>query len=135
MWFESDLLNILVVLAPVLLLMWFDGGDSPRDKSKEKISESKLALKTPMTSTHKIPKGLRKCGECGEYKGQMIEKDEELITISCLCEGILCTKCRKNKVHRPISNYYDKESNSIWHVPYFVAQFGCAECRKNNDNE
>lgn len=91
-----------------------------------------------------IPEGLVKCEVCGEYGGQVMEKDldwegsfdkedadksEEHLTISCLCDGILCRICKTNKIHRPISNYYDEESNSIWHIPYFGATVGCAECR------
>lgn len=133
-----------------------------RSQSKEEIAESGSMPKAPMTNpsqnrntkdskkeqmnSHKIPKGLHKCQRCGEYKGQGREKDlfppDRLgyetkgglgyFEVSCLCDGILCPKCKKNKIHRPISNYYDEESNSIWHVPHFVGQFGCAKCRKQN---
>lgn len=93
-----------------------------------------------------IPKGLDKCEKCGEYKGSVMEKDlnwddsfnkeklgksEEYLTVSCLCDGILCYKCKKNKIHRPISNSYDPETNRVWHHPYFTGMVGCAECRKN----
>ncbi len=100
-------------------------------------------------NVYKIPEGLYRCKQCGEYKGEAMKKDlnwegglneeaeknEEYINVSCLCDGILCHKCKKNKIRRPISNSYDEESNSIWHTPYFSAQFGCVECREKRSIE
>ena len=92
-----------------------------------------------------VPKGLNKCEQCGEYKGEVMEKDlnwegsfhkeraeksEEYLGVSCLCEGILCPKCKKNKIHRPISNSYDPETNQIWHYAYFTGMMSCSECRE-----
>jgi len=100
-------------------------------------------------SNQKIPKGLHQCKICGEYKGKMLEKDlnwgdsfdgenkeksTQYLSVSCLCDGILCPKCKKNKIHRPISNYYDPKENQIWHIPYFGGMIPCAECRKGNTN-
>lgn len=94
---------------------------------------------------NKIPSGLNKCERCGEYRGEVMKKDlnwegyydkenaeksEELIGVTCLCDGILCPKCKKNKIHRPISNSYDEESNEVWHNPWFGGMMGCNECRK-----
>jgi len=96
---------------------------------------------------NKIPEGIIKCEVCGEYKGRVMKKDlswegsynnaeaeksEEYLGISCLCDGILCPKCKKNKIHRPISNSYDEKSNSIGHWPWFSGMRPCDECRKNN---
>jgi hypothetical protein len=93
-----------------------------------------------------IPKGLVKCEVCGEYKGKAMKKDlnwhdsfdkeskersEEYIGVSCLCDGILCRRCMKNKIHRPVSNSYEEENNSIGHWPYFSGMMPCGECRKN----
>ena len=99
-----------------------------------------------MISTHKIPKGLNKCGECSEYKGKVMkkyldwnsasfhkaeaEKSGEYLGVSCLCDGILCHKCKKNKIHRPISNSYNLETNRVWHHPYFSGMKSCGECRE-----
>ncbi|HEY4513563.1 MAG TPA: hypothetical protein VJH06_03565 [Candidatus Paceibacterota bacterium] len=78
----------------------------------------------------KIPEGLIKCGACGEYKGKVIEDDEEgYIGVSCLCDGIPCPKCKINKIHRPISNSYDEINNSIGHWPYFSGMMPCNECK------
>jgi len=80
----------------------------------------------------KIAEGLYKCGQCGGYKGKVIDKDEECLTVSCLCDGILCPKCKKNKIHRPISNLYDSDTNTISHAPYFTGVMGCYECKEKN---
>ena len=76
----------------------------------------------------KIPKGLYKCEKCGEYRGEVKEKGKEYLTVSCLCDGILCPKCKKNKIHRPISNSYDERGNDILHHPYFTGMTDCGEC-------
>lgn len=94
---------------------------------------------------NRIPKGLIKCEKCGEYRGEVMKKDlhwgdyyydkenaeksEELIGVTCLCDGILCPKCKKNKIHRPISNSYDEESNQIWHNSSFSGMMPCGECK------
>jgi|SRR3989344_2021737 len=97
-----------------------------------------------------VPKGLYKCEKCGEYKGSVMEKDlnwddsfnkagveksEKHLTVSCLCDGILCPICKKNKIHRPISNSYDPETNQIWHHPYFTGMMGCGKCREKKNSK
>lgn len=78
----------------------------------------------------KIPEGLIKCGACGEYKGKVIEdNEEEFISVSCICDGILCSGCKKNKIHRPISNSYDEKNNDIGHWPWFTGMMPCDECK------
>ena len=89
----------------------------------------------------KIPEGFIKCKVCGEYNGETKMKNlnwgdepcwknssEDYVTVSCLCYGILCHKCKKNKVSRPISNSYYEEDNTVWHHPYFTGMRACSEC-------
>ena len=90
-----------------------------------------------------IPEGLHKCEACGEYKGEATEKDlsplDKLgyetkggagyLEVSCLCDGILCPTCKKNKIHRPISNSYDEEGSDIVHHSYMSWVTACGECR------
>jgi len=96
-----------------------------------------------------IPEGLHKCETCGEYKGEVMEKDlspldklgyetkggEGYLEVSCLCDGILCHKCKKNKIHRPISNSYDEEDNDILHHPYLSGMIPCSECREKQNKQ
>src|SRR6516162_2497313 len=91
------------------------------------------------TEHHKelLSPGFVRCEACGEYNGSTDEgnlargKDRQrtgnIVTVSCLCHGIPCKHCGKLK-HRPISNSYDPETNTIWHTPHFAGSFGCAEC-------
>lgn len=95
--------------------------------------------------SYKTPEGLYKCEECGEYEGEVKEKDlsfhdrlgyetpdgDGFIKVSCLCDGILCHRCKKNKIHRPLSNSYDEKNNDIVHHPYLSGLTSCAECKEN----
>lgn len=95
----------------------------------------------------KIPEGLIKCEVCGEYNGKtqmqnlnwgtVCEKSssEEYIGVSCLCHGIPCHRCKKNKINRPISNSYYEQDNAVWHHPYFSGMRACGECLKEIANE
>ncbi|MDA8382605.1 MAG: hypothetical protein M0037_05990 [Betaproteobacteria bacterium] len=89
----------------------------------------------------KIPDGLARCADCGEYRGQVRRGDlsgllhagedpDKTLTISCLCAGILCSKCKKNRIHRPISNSYDPETKTFGHWAYFSGMAPCRECRE-----
>jgi hypothetical protein len=66
-------------------------------------------------------KGLRQCKVCGEYRGWAGR-----LKVECLCSGVTCPKCKTNAVHRPTTNYYDIETQKVWHVPYFKSI--CTEC-------
>jgi len=98
---------------------------------------------TSIGKQYKIPEGFVKCEICGEYNGKtkaknlnwhdsMFLKDKErregYISVSCLCKGIVCRACNKNKIHRPISNSYEEETNSIGHWPSFSGMRPCQEC-------
>ena len=97
----------------------------------------------PLKKQSKIPDGLYKCPKCGEYKGKVQEKDlnwegssrektgptsEEYLTVSCLCDGILCPRCHKNQMHRPVSNCYEEELNKVLHYSALIGWGGCQEC-------
>lgn len=64
-------------------------------------------------------KTLNRCKDCGQLK------NEKLL---CICSGIICHKCKKNKMRKPISNYYDEKEGKIYHVPWSRGIFPCAEC-------
>jgi hypothetical protein len=94
---------------------------------------------------NRIPNGLIKCEVCGEYNGQVWQGDVDgnellnktekdinyrYLSVSCLCQGILCSKCKQNKINRPVSNSYDEERNKVLHWPWFTWMMGCKECRE-----
>jgi hypothetical protein len=67
-----------------------------------------------LDSPHPIPNGLTKCAACGEYRGKVHasalnwnwerpDDPERRIGVTCLCDGILCSRCKRNKIHRPIT--------------------------------
>ena len=91
-----------------------------------------------------IPKGLFKCKKCGEYKGRVQEKDLDIpekfqsyetenglgyFDVVCICDGILCPICKKNKIRKPNSNHYDVDTNDVWHTPHnIISPVQCGEC-------
>jgi len=92
------------------------------------------------------PTGMKQCPVCGEYRGSVYARDLDwggsafppnepyrIITSSCLCDGIPCPRCKKNKIHRPISNSYDPRRNCIEHWPYFSGMRPCRECREKEE--
>ena len=105
------------------------------NKVKQEVGEEK-----------KIPEGFSKCEVCGEYNGRtkmenLNQKDsfvkipdEEYISVPCLYRGILCLRCKKNKINRPISNSYDEKNNKVWHNSYLSGMRVCDECRKELKN-
>ncbi len=113
-----------------------------KKNDKQKLATEKNINKLKNNSLQ-IPHGLVKCPVCSEYKGKTKAKNlnwdypsgidpNQIISISCLCDGIICPKCNITKIHKPISNQYDQETNSIWHSPWFAAQAGCQKCRNKN---
>ncbi len=70
------------------------------------------------------------CEVCGEYRGEMFYPNTgETSPITCLCDGWLCPKCGKNRLHRRGSEIMDKQGN-IWHVPWFAGSSGCKDCAR-----
>lgn len=61
--------------------------------------------------------------------------DEAIVEVSCLCDGIVCPQCKKGRMHRPISNYYDAKSNDVWHFPWFYGYRGCDACAAKRHEE
>ncbi len=109
--------------------------------------EQEMTMSNPSAGGVPIPPGLTRCPVCGEYRGSILvryldwneppdasELDEE-IDVTCLCEGILCRRCEKNKIHRPISNSYDPETGTIRHHPWFSYLKPCNECRSGEKEQ
>jgi hypothetical protein len=77
---------------------------------------------------------LRRCPQCGEFKGEALVDDvwqgRVYVPVSCLCGGIVCGNCRERVIHRPISNYFDEQAGTVWHVPWFAYMVACRRCRR-----
>ena len=94
-----------------------------------------------------VPEGLTRCPVCDEYRGTMrlgelsdpfgLYRDENpdtRLVVQCICDGIPCYCCKKNRVHRPISNVWGPRGG-FGHIPYFAAQIPCNECREKKKAE
>lgn len=89
-----------------------------------------------------VPEGLSRCPICAEYRGVMAlgylhnfsssiyryENPSTPLTVQCICDGILCRTCNKNRIHRPLSNSWE-ERGGFGHMPYFAAMIPCKDCR------
>jgi hypothetical protein len=73
--------------------------------------------------------GLRRCGECGEFKGTCLADGEE-VELLCICDGILCRRCKRNLVRRPISDHFNEADGRVWHTPSIAALIPCAACKE-----
>ncbi len=93
-----------------------------------------------MTSTNPlrprvIPAGLKRCPDCGEYRGDHAVVPSyrhdllEIVSVTCLCHGIRCKTCKKNLIHRPITNFFVEETGRVIHVPWFGQMIPCEKCR------
>lgn len=72
--------------------------------------------------------GLARCPECHEFRGMCATEDGE-VRLLCICEGILCRRCGRRNIRRPISDHFNDSDGRIWHTPYFMGFFPCADCR------
>ena len=81
-----------------------------------------------------LPDGLYVCDQCGEARGVTTATDRfghSWHESTCLCEGLICTRCGLRKRRRPISNYYDLRDGEWWHVPHFAGLAReCRDCRR-----
>lgn len=92
-------------------------------------------------SSENIPRGLARCPVCNEYRGAVLNDDlspssrreEAVVAVLCICDGIPCPKCGKERIHRPISNYWNEATGTILHCPYFSAQIPCSTCRAKQE--
>ncbi len=88
----------------------------------------------------KLPAGFERCAVCGEFNGATEARNlswggsanqpapTTIVTVSCLCKGVPCQRCKKNLVHRSGSNSYYEQSNSVEHSPWFAGMMPCRPC-------
>jgi hypothetical protein len=95
-----------------------------------------------------VPEGLTQCLVCNEYRGVMAlgglpnfsssiyrsEDPNTPLTVQCICDGVLCPSCKKNKFHKPISNTWT-ERGGFGHIPYFRGWLPCNECYQKRSEE
>ena len=86
------------------------------------------------------PPGFVKCPTCGEYNGETLWENltwrgphhdagpGATVRVRCLCNGVLCQRCKKNKVHASGSSSYDEATNTVGHWPWFAGMAPCREC-------
>ena len=88
-------------------------------------------------SSQVVPRGLVRCQVCHEYSGAVrnddlppaSQREEAVVAVFCVGDGIPCRKCGENRIHRPISNYWSEARGALIHCPWFSAQAPCEQCR------
>jgi hypothetical protein len=70
----------------------------------------------PILRPRSLPEGLFLCPTCRTVRGRT--HDGRLSV--CLCQGLRCNGCG-GMVRRPITDYFDADSRSFVHVPWFAA--------------
>ena len=102
-------------------------------------------MKPPTVTEDRLPPGLVRCERCGEFNGTTKRKflrpeaprpwlkRHDRISVTCLCGGIVCPRCKKNMIHRPVSNSYEEKTNEIGHWPWFSGMMPCKECRQREE--
>ena len=88
-------------------------------------------------SSAAIPRGLVRCEVCHEYRGAVrnddlptaSQREEAVVAVLCICDGIPCRKCGKDRIHRPISNYWDEARGASYLLSVVQRQAPCKRCR------
>lgn len=83
-----------------------------------------------------VPKGLTRCPECGEWRGECLDPNPNLegtvVPVSCICENDnRCARCLESLYYRKLNaNYFDEADGQVWHVPGFSGlQHRCEEVK------
>jgi len=101
------------------------------------------ATKTPDLDTRPnlpVPPGLSRCPVCNQFRGTIGIDDESVHSrkkgdsteVQCICDGILCSRCKVNRILRPGTNSWG-ELGGFGHTPYFVAGLPCRACREKDE--
>jgi len=91
---------------------------------------------SPSIPSDNIPCGLARCPVCSEYRGAVLRedlppscrRDEAVVAVLCICDGIPCPECGTGRIHRPISNYWDAATATLIHCPWFSNHVPCKSC-------
>jgi hypothetical protein len=72
-----------------------------------------------------VPRGMVRCGACGEWAGQCLDPSPVLrglvVRARCRCENdTRCAGCGRPLFERQVdANYYELADGQVWHVPGF----------------
>jgi hypothetical protein len=94
--------------------------DSPDHAAHQTLGRQRSS-EVGQTNVQPLARGLRltRCNDCGELRGG---------SCLCLCDGLVCAACGRDRIRRPISAYYDESTGEIIHVPYFTGLKPCRLC-------
>jgi hypothetical protein len=59
----------------------------------------------------------------------------QVISVTCLCHGPLCRRCGVTRMHKPGSNSYEPETNTIGHWPGICGMMPCEACREEMERK
>jgi hypothetical protein len=98
--------------------------------------EHKHPTKLANSFSGTVPRALVRCPVCHEYHGAVrnsdlppsSQREEAVVVVLCICNGIPCRTCGESRIHRPISNYWDEARGALIHCPWFSAQVSCDTC-------
>jgi len=102
---------------------------SPRGRKSELfLTRSPSHFINPSGLPHS---GVRRCERCGEIRGRFLQA---LLlgyggTITCICEGIKCRYCNRNRVRRPLTDHIGDDSIGSRHTAWFGYLIPCTECQ------
>jgi hypothetical protein len=71
-----------------------------------------------------LPRNLEPCPYCDKVR----DRRPGWRLSACLCAGITCRYCRAGRIHRPISDHYERSDHRCWHTPYFGQYAACRGC-------
>jgi hypothetical protein len=107
---------------------WFTSLSPRGRKSELFLTQSPSHFINPSGLPHS---GVRRCERCGEIRGRFLQA---LLlgyggTITCICEGLKCRYCKRNRVRRPLTNYIGDDSIGSRHTAWFGYLIPCRECQ------
>ncbi|MBA3295876.1 MAG: hypothetical protein H0U19_02995 [Acidobacteria bacterium] len=83
------------------------------------------------TQAEGLPRGLAKCGQCGDWRGECLDADPTfagiVMPVHCRCQNHnACARCGGRLYERRLNaNFYDPRDRGIWHVPGLAIDHKC----------
>ena len=103
-----------------------------------KATENEIASLSGYQSQHEgVPLGLHMCEACKLFRGRCLDPNEkfkgQIMLVHCVCENEnACARCRQKLYRYKLNaNYYDRDSNTVQHVPGFSGlSHDCEESKR-----